>query len=249
MKPFRAKPADIGRQRLREIRMQLGREVRIARVAGGISQEVLGRRAEISQEYVSAIERGEAIPSLDVACRLAAGCGHRLTVRLYPADGIHLRDSGQLRLAEVIAAEANGAWRTRLEVPVGEGRAHDLVLDSAEEVAAVEIERSLVDAQAQIRAAQRKRDALAERELRRPVRLILGLPDTAAMRRLVRDYGALLGRVFPLPSRRIWWAIHTGRPLGGDGILFIPGVRRERAPTGAGAAAHNPRFYDATVDR
>lgn len=218
-----ARPAAIGRQRWRELTIRFGRELRTARITAGLTQAQLGMRAEVSQEAVSAAERGTRHPSWDVACRLAAGCGTELSIRLYPADGVSLRDSGQMRLAEEIATAAHPAWHIRLEHPVGDGsrRAHDIVMELASEIDAVEIERGFADVQGQLRAAQLKRDVLAQRS-DRPVRLILAVPDTASVRRVVREHAALFARTMPIPSRRIWQAIRSGTPIGGDGILFVP---------------------------
>jgi transcriptional regulator with XRE-family HTH domain len=221
MRPFRPRPADIGRQRARQLQTYLGREIRIARVSAGLTQDELARRAGLTQEYVSAVERGVAAPSLDAACRLAAAAGSELSLRLFPTSGVSLRDSGQLGLAEIIVSETDRSWRARMEVSVGNGRAHDLVLDRPEEVAAIEIERAFVDMQGQTRRGQSKRETLAEHESR-PVRLILAVPDTRAKRQLVREHAEYLGRVLPIPSRTIWRAIREGHPIGGDGILFIP---------------------------
>jgi hypothetical protein len=134
-----------------------------------------------------------------------------------------LRDSGQLRLVEAIVAASDPAtWRARTEVPVSSAdrRAADLVLESAVEVAHIEAERLITDMQAQVRAASLKRDLLANR-YDRPVRLILAVPDTRTMRRLVREHAGLLARTLPVPSLAIWRSIRTGRAIGGDGLLFI----------------------------
>lgn len=224
------RPAALGRQRWRELRVRFGRELRTARITAGLTQAQLGIRAEVSQEAVSAAERATRQPSWDVACRLAAGCGTELSIRLYPAEGVSLRDSGQLRLADAIGSAAHPAWHIRLEHPVGDGsrRAHDIVMELADEIDAVEIERGFADLQGQLRAAQLKRDALAERS-ERPVRLILAVPDAASVRRVVRDHAALFARALPTPSRRIWRAIRSGTPVGGDGILFVPSAPRTRS--------------------
>ena len=73
---------------------------------------------------------------------------------------MRLRDSGQLALAQTIAAAAHPSWRARLEVPVapGDPRAADLVLTGPTEIIHIEIERALVDFQAQLRSAQLKRE-------------------------------------------------------------------------------------------
>jgi hypothetical protein len=44
----------------------------------------------------------------------------------------------------------------------------------------------------------------------------------------VREHADVLSRAFPIPSRTIWQAIRRGRPIGGDGILFVPRPARRR---------------------
>jgi hypothetical protein len=126
-------------------------------------------------------------------------------------------------LATTIVQAAAKTWRPRMEVPVDPSgaRAADLVLDSATEVLHIEIERSPVDLQAQIRAAQLKREMLAERD-RRHVRLVIALPATSSNRQRLREVADLVGRTLPLRSPYIWHAIRTGAEVGGDGVLLVP---------------------------
>ena len=108
----------------------------------------------------------------------------------------------------------------------GDLRAADIVLESDDEVLLIEVERTLVDVQAQLRAAQLKRESLAA-ELRRPVRLVIAVPDTRAVRARLAPYEDLLARSMPITSRSIWAALRGPNAVGGDGILFV----RERAVT------------------
>jgi hypothetical protein len=142
---------------------------------------------------------------------------------MYPADGIRLRDSGQLGLAELIRAAAHPIWHVSLELPVApapDRRAADMVLDSPVEVVVIEIERGLRDLQAQLRAAQLKRVALSER-LGRPVRLVLALPDTAAAREAVAPHAAIIKSAMQITSRAAWAAIRSGTSVGGDALLWV----------------------------
>ena len=143
-------------------------------------------------------------------------------MRLYPTRSVPLRDSGQLRIAGLIATRVHERWRCRLEVPTGPGllQAADMVLDSTEEVVQIEIERAVVDFQAQWRAAALKRESLAEGE-RRPVRLVLAVPGTDATRRLLQEQGELLSRSLSVSSRSIWRSLRGGSPVGGDGLLLV----------------------------
>jgi hypothetical protein len=136
---------------------------------------------------------------------------------------VRLRDSGQLDLARVIATAASATWTVRLEAPVGDGRdarAADMLLVGADEVVHIEIERALVDLQAQLRAGQLKRRTLAERS-DRPVRFVLAVPDTVRNRRQLATVDDLLRRTLPHRSKAVWAAIRGGQPLGGDGVLVL----------------------------
>jgi transcriptional regulator with XRE-family HTH domain len=192
-------------------------------VSAGLSQSQLALRAGVSQPLVSAVERGVRGTSIEVASRLASAAGCELGLRLFPADGIALRDSGQLAMAEGLVAAASPLWHARLELPVSSSdrRAADLVLEGASEVLHIEIERRLVDLQAQLRSATLKRDALAAR-YDVPVRLILALPDRKSARTVVQQMGVVLARTLPAGSARIRRTLITGEPLEMDGILFWP---------------------------
>jgi len=176
----------------------------------------------VTQTTVSSVERGDPAASLDVRCRLAAACGRELALRLFPVSSVPLRDSGQLTLASAISAAAHPSWLARLEVPTGPGafQAADLVLERPEELLDIEIERTLVDVQAQLRAAGLKRASLAEREPR-PVRLVIAVPDTNATRARLASHASLIERAFPVQSRHIWRAIRHGLPCGADGVMFV----------------------------
>lgn len=188
---------------------------------------------------VGAIERGQRTPSWEVACRLAAACGYELAIRLYPVEGVGLRDSGQLGLAQVIAEVLHPTCRPCLEAPVAtdprDRRATDMLLDHPKELAATEVELRLVDFQAQLRPAELKREAIARRE-ERPVRLIIAVPNTPSVRRILAAHAELIRRTLPVPSREIWRALRLGQPIGGDGILLIPKPSR-RSSARAGTTA------------
>lgn len=228
MRNFRARAADVGRVRSRYLAATFGRELRIARVASGLSQGQLASMAQTCQTEVSKAERGLLDVSLDARCRLAAACGHELGWRLYPVATVRLRDSGQMSLAQAITAAAHSSWRARLEVPIaaGDPRAADLVLASPTQVIHIEIERALVDFQAQLRSAQVKREALMA-SLGKGVRLVIAVPDTRATRARLAPFAQLLAGTMPAGSREIWRSIRTGEPLGADGILYVrSGPRR-----------------------
>jgi len=188
----------------------------------GLSQSEMATLARMTQQQASLVERGIGDASLQARCRLAAACGHELGWRLYPVATVRLRDSGQMALAQLITTAAHSSWQAKLEVPIaaGDARAADLLLTSAHGTIHLEIERALVDFQAQLRSAQLKRDALAERE-QRPIRLVIAVPDTRATKARLVPFATLIGQILPASSSEIWQAIRTGDLPGNDGILFV----------------------------
>ncbi len=231
---FRPRPASTGRTRASYLAGSFGRELRIARMSAGLTQAGLARRAGVSQQLASWAELGKGDISLEARCRLAAACGHELGWRLYPVATVRLRDSGQLTLAQAIVGAAHATWRPQLEVPVaaGDARAADLLLTGPMEILHIEIERALVDFQAQVRSAQVKRELLAAQE-QRPIRLVIAVPDTATSRERLAPFAHLIARTIPAESRTIWRAIRAGEPAGGDGILFVRRSATKRLSHGA----------------
>lgn len=218
-----------------QLALRFGRELRVAGM--GMPQREIARRAGVSQSLVSRSTRGLVMPDLELMIRLSAAVGHRFGFKLYPADGVGLRDSGQLELAEIVRGEAHPTWRLALEVPVApppDRRAADMVLEHRLETIALEIERGLYDFQAQMRAAQLKRAALSER-LGRSVTLVVGVPDTPAARRALHPHSPTIRAALPVSSRRAWASLRSGEPIGGDALIWI-----RRRPT----AAHAPHSSD-----
>lgn len=199
----------------------------MARMTAGLTQRALAGLAGLSQQEASKAENGATDLSLDARCRLASACGHEIGWRLYPVATVRMRDSGQLGIAQAIVSAAHPTWRPQLEVPVAQGdlRAADLLLLGADEIIHVEIERALVDFQAQLRSAQLKREALAAAE-ERPIRLVLAVPDTRTSRARLAPFAELIARTLPVRSTRAWRAVRSGEPLGGDGILFVRATTR-----------------------
>lgn len=224
--------------RAEEMSGRIARELVAARAVSGLTQTQLAQRAGVTQGLISQAERGLMVPSLDVMHRLAAATGHDLVVRLYPADGVRLRDSGQLHVAETIRVALSPAWRVQLEVPVGaapDRRAVDMVLDGSAGMVTIEVERALLDLQAQLRAAQLKRAAMAERT-GRSVSLVIAVLDTRRNRAAVVTHRSLLAAALPIPSKRIWACLRSGLPVGGDGLLWV-----RSTPTGRAISLANTR--------
>jgi hypothetical protein len=152
--------------------------------------------------------------------------GLDFVAQLYPGREPRLRDTGQLELARVIAAMAARQWTANLEVAAGEhGEAIDMVLMRSDEIVAIEIERLMLDAQAQIRRLILKRDWLAARH-ERPVRLVVIVEDTRRNRGAMVQHMSLLRTTFPAGSREVFGAIRSGMTLRRDGLAWL---RRPRS--------------------
>jgi hypothetical protein len=78
----------------------------------------------------------------------------------------------------------------------------------------------LLDFQAQLRAAQLKRTAMAG-QLGRAVHLVMAVPDTRRNRAVVLDHRQIVESALPIPSRRIWSSLRSGNSVGGDGLLWV----------------------------
>ncbi len=214
--------ASLGRSRAGNLARRFGSELQQARAAAGLTQMQLARLAGVSQSVVSRAERATRRIDWSTACALASATGHELSLRLFPVDGVALRDSGQVHAVQAIVAEAHPSWQATIEQPINgrDRRAADLVLRGPTETIHIEVERALVDLQAQLRAAQLKRAALVER-FGHQVRLVLAIPGTRRARHSVHDLLPIAGAAMPATSRSIWAAIRSGSPLGADGFLFL----------------------------
>lgn len=222
----------------RSVGDRLAAELVAARAVAGLTQRQVAVRAGISQSLVSQIERRSVVPSVETVQRLAAATGHDLSLRLWPAGGVRLRDSGQLGIARLIRDEIHPGWEVALEVPVGpppDRRAADMVLTRGGVAVVIEIERGLLDLQAQLRAAQLKRAALTDR-VGHVVHLILALPDTAHHRTAAAAHGAIVRTALPVASRRLWVSLRSGTAPAGDGLLW---VRSRRAAAARAADKHS----------
>ncbi len=196
---------------------------RIERGSAGRSRAAEPGSPPIPNDALSCGDPSATIASL---CVVAQAVGIDVVLRSYPGRGPSLRDTGQLEMAELIRAVADPSWNVALEVPAGDrGEAIDLVLFGSREIIVVEIDRMLVDFQAQYRRNVRKRDHLAARH-QRPVRLVMLIDDTRRNRIVIAEHASLLASVLPAGSREVMQAVRSGRPLGRDGLAWM---RRRRA--------------------
>ncbi len=209
----------------RETIVDLGREIALARAHHGLTRRAAARLAHVAPSTLRRIESGDPAVQLDTLVRVTTAVGLKLWTRAFPAQGPSLRDSGQLAVAEWVRSVVSDATELRLELPVGRGRAIDIVAFRAGEIVAIEIERLLVDFQAQFRAADAKRVELATSHAR-PIRLVMIVADTHRNRHAVRQHESLIRSVLPAGTREVLSALRSGRPIGRDGLGWIRQVRR-----------------------
>lgn len=166
--------------------VEIGRELRVARIASGRRQVDVARGVGTSGAQVSRIERGHVKSvSHRLLALLAASSGLKLSLKAFPA-GRRLLDKPQLELLAALRARAHASWQWRTEVPMpigGDLRAGDAVATKPNCSVLAELLTRLSDYQGQTRPALLKqRDLGADR-------LILVLWGTAANRRALREAG------------------------------------------------------------
>jgi transcriptional regulator with XRE-family HTH domain len=220
----------------------MGAELRLARAALGMSRLAVAQRAGVARSTVERIEDGDASVQVNTLAAVLAAVGLDIVLQAYEGSGVSLHDRGQMEVVEQLRSVAAPYWRAQIEVAAGEfGRSADLVFYGADEIQHHEIERAVVNFQAQLRSALRKREALAASDSR-PVRLVLDIEDTQRNRDALRPHAALLAAQLPAGTREVMHSLRAGRPLGQDGLAWVRrgtgrGIRgSEDRPDGSGNA-------------
>src|SRR6187402_1761313 len=93
---------------------RLGRELRLARIAAGLTQERVAVRIGTSKAHVCRIEHGtvRTLP-ISTAMRHAAAVGLRLSTQLYPGAR-RVLDAPQLALLDRLRTRIGNAWAWEL---------------------------------------------------------------------------------------------------------------------------------------
>jgi transcriptional regulator with XRE-family HTH domain len=201
---------------------EAGNEIRLARLAAGMTQAQVAGRIGCARQRVARFEAGRvaSVPLADLSA-VAAIVGLRLQVRAFPA-GPPLRDLAQLSVTHRLRRRIAQAWRIVLEVPVriaGDLRAFDLLLRErvTGAVVCVEIITRLADAQAQLRAVHLKwRDGAPP-----GARLVVVLANTPVNRRALAAVRELLRDELPLDGRAVLAALGAGRMPAGNGVVLV----------------------------
>lgn len=208
----------MGRRVANRLRAQIGEDIRIARLAAGLSQSDAGRAVGMSHAQLGRIERGVLRDlTVDQACRAAAAVGLRLTAKTWP-DGDPVRDGGQLGLLGRFRARlpVEATWGTEVPLPIpGDRRAWDAVIGLASRRAGCEAETSLRDMQAlERRAALKLRDGDVDV-------LILLVADTAANRQVLRVHREVLRTLLPMDGREVMASLRAGLLPGANGLVVL----------------------------
>jgi transcriptional regulator with XRE-family HTH domain len=212
-----------GRRIAQRDRFEVGREIRDARVAMGISQAELGRRARMSAPQVSRVERGQlATASVDQLAVLGAAVGLDVRVRAYPGPDPSLgapQNAVLARLADRLPGHVRIAAEVGLPI-VGDQRAWDAVIHGLARLDIIvplpaDIETRFHDPQAQTRRVLLKlRDSRLDA-------VLLVLADTRLNRDAVGGAASLLRAEFPISPRRALAALGRGEHPGGSAIVLL----------------------------
>ena len=206
--------ADAARRSL----IELGAELREARLAAGLRQSDVARALGVSHTQVWRVEaaRNSGARLRDLIHQ-ARALGLALSLRVYPV-GDRLRDQAQLALIRRLVSRISATWRVSLEAPVagpGDLRAFDVLLTGPSGQVAVEAITRLRDVQAQVRAVR-----LKQRDAGVP-RLVIVVANTHANCRELAGADDLLTHDFPMRTRALMAALVAGRVPAADGIALL----------------------------
>jgi transcriptional regulator with XRE-family HTH domain len=222
------------RQHQRDVRAAVGEELRHVRLDANVSIRRLGQAIGVDPSHLARAEAGDRTLSLDALAAAAAGLGHDVSIRLFPANGPRVRDHLQVRMIEALLASLHARWIARLEVAVYRPvrGVIDLVLQDRErgDLVAGEGHSALHAVERQLRWAGQKADALpsatgwpwVDRPEPPAIGRLLILRSTAAMRELVATAPRTFEAAYPARTRDAVEALTGGtRPWPGDAIVWV----------------------------
>jgi transcriptional regulator with XRE-family HTH domain len=197
----------------------MGREIRDARLALGMSIDAAARRGGVSPSQHGRIERGSIRrPTLEQLCRATRAAGLDPSMRVFPGR-VPVRDRGQLpaldRFEAMLAAPLALLREVGLPQP-GDQRAWDGRILGGDRPASVEAEARLHDLQATAR-----RVALKQRDDPECGVVILVVARSAHNRRVLGEHREALRAQFPLDGAAIARALRQGRVPAASGIIVV----------------------------
>lgn len=208
---------DRGRRNGRRLGRELGEQARHARIAAGLSQDLVARASGLSRSALGRIERGQraSVGLVELATVLAV-VGMKLTSAAYP-DGDAYHDDVHQRLGQATHGllPATAPWRTEVPFPnAGDLRNWDAMSILEGKRVGFEFETHPRDGQElQRRMSRKRRDGGVDE-------LVVVLLDTRANRRFWADHAAELAVDFPTPSAEVLRALRAGRAPG-SGVIFV----------------------------
>lgn len=214
----RVRVIDEARRLWHRLSVEIGGELRTARLMLGVTQREVGAAIGVSASEISRRELGKSRRLNGEALAVhAAAVGLRLALKLFPVGG-GIRDQAQARYAGALLARIGHAWRVTLEAGIprfGDLRAVDILLVNGAARIAVEVITRVGDLQAQIRSARLKaRDIGA-------TRLVLIVADTHANARVVDALRPVLVSDFELDARSVLADLASGREPARDALILV----------------------------
>lgn len=212
------KHVDRAEHAARRALVELGRDLRLARLDHDLSQTVAGRAAGLSHATWSRLERGlaENTSVIDLA-RAAAVVGLDLRLRAYPGGRV-LRDEAHVKLLERFrrCLAAGVRWSTEVPLPnPGDRRAWDAL-------AGVEGVRIGIEAETRARDSQELHRRLNHKRRDGAVdHVILLLSDTRHNRAFLRAAGEGFRADFPIDGATALRRLGAGRDPGGSAVVLL----------------------------
>lgn len=189
------------------VAIELGREVRAARVERGLSQSTVGSAVGVSHSTVSRIEHG-ALKGVGIVmlARLLAAVGLELSARAYPG-GSPVRDTAHAALLDRLRRRIASTFMWRTEVPLpraGDPRAWDACVRGTGFSIGVEAETRPLDGQAlERRLALKQRDGGMDH-------VLLIVSDTRSNRAFLDGAGRGLLTLLPGDPSLVLHALERG---------------------------------------
>ena len=102
----------------------IGREVMLARTNLALTRRRAARLAGVSPSTQDRVERGDPSVTVATSCRVAGALGLKLWAKAFPVRTPTLRDTGQLRIAEILRragptsrTASSPSWRSETAAP------------------------------------------------------------------------------------------------------------------------------------
>lgn len=200
------------------LRVDIGRELRLARLTAGMRQADVARLLGTSRSRVCRVEGGRVRTlNVEALARHAAVVGLKPYLKLLPL-GRRLLDKPQVELLARFRARLHESWSWETEVPMPiptDLRSGDCRITIPGCSILVEAFTRFSDHQRQTaNAARKKRDLGTDR-------LVLLLAATHANRQAVAEAGPVAHGSFPLGTKEALAALSAGRDPVGDAIVFL----------------------------